>query len=160
MYSKVQAAAIAARSGAHAVIASGRAPGALAAVLAGEEVGSWFPAREGLPARQRWIAFAAAARGSLTLDAGAVTALQERGASLLAVGVRDVTGTFLAGDVVELHAPDGQLIGQGMVHCSADEARRWCAGKRPDGLRNHHALVHRDLMVLSGAPHDSGKTEP
>jgi len=157
MRSKVRAAAIAARSGAHAVIASGRHPGALAAVLAGAHVGTWFPARQGLPARQRWIAFAAAARGSLILDAGAVTALRERGASLLAVGVREVVGTFLAGDVVELHGPGPQIIGRGMVHCSDDEARRWCAGERPAGLRNHHALVHRDLLVLSdgtvdGAP--------
>ncbi|MDP6945885.1 MAG: glutamate 5-kinase, partial [Myxococcota bacterium] len=149
MQSKVRAAAIAARSGSHAIIASGRVPGALAAVLAGKEVGSWFPAREGLPARQRWIAFAAAARGSLSLDSGAVVALRERGASLLAVGVHEVVGSFLAGDVVELHDPDGVQIGRGMVHCSADEARRWCAGEQPAGIRNHHALVHRDLLVLS-----------
>jgi len=158
MQSKVRAAAIAARSGSHAVIASGRIPGALTAILAGEEVGSWFPAREGLPARQRWIAFAAAARGSLSLDAGAVTALRERGASLLAVGVRQVVGTFLAGDVVELHDPHGALIGRGMVHCSATEARLWCGGQRPEGIRNHHALVHRDLLVLSEAHAEGAKT--
>ena len=153
MRSKVRAATIAARSGAHAIIASGRDPDALAAALAGQEVGTWFPARVGLPARQRWIAFAAAARGSLLLDDGAVIALRQRGASLLAVGVISVSGGFLAGDVVELRAAGDVVIGRGMVHCSADEARLWCAGRRPEGLRNHHALVHRDLLVL----HDSGR---
>ena len=148
MRSKVRAAAIAARSGADAVIASGRDPEALPALLSGHDIGSWFPARGGLPARLRWIAFAAAARGSLLLDSGAVQALRAQGASLLAVGVAEVTGDFLAGDVVELKGPTGAIIGRGLVHCSAEQARRWCAGERPQGLRNHHALVHRDLLVL------------
>ncbi len=161
MRSKVRAAAIAARSGAHAIIASGRDPGALSTLLAGGDVGSWFPARSGLPARQRWIAFAAAARGSLLLDEGAVVALRERGASLLAVGVAEVSGEFLAGDVVELRAPGGEIIGRGMVHCSAEQTRLWCAGKRPEGVRNHHALVHGDLLVLhEGAPPSSPTRRP
>jgi glutamate 5-kinase len=161
MRSKVRAAAIAARSGAHAIIASGRDPGALCSLLAGGDVGSWFPARSGLPARQRWIAFAAAARGSLLLDEGAVVALRERGASLLAVGVSEVSGEFLAGDVVELKAPGGDIIGRGMVHCSAEQTRLWCAGERPEGVRNHHALVHRDLLVLHEvAPPSRPATKP
>ena len=161
MRSKVRAAAIAARSGAHAIIASGRDPGVLSSLLAGEDVGSWFPARGGLPARQRWIAFAAAPRGALLLDEGAVVALRERGASLLAVGVAQVSGDFLAGDVVELKAPSGEIIGRGMVHCSAEETRLWCAGKRPEGVRNHHALVHRDLLVLhESASANSPTREP
>jgi len=161
MRSKVRAAAIAARSGAHAIIASGRDPSALSTLLAGGDVGSWFPARSGLPARQRWIAFAAAARGSLLLDEGAVVALRERGASLLAVGVAKVSGEFLAGDVVELKAPGGDVIGRGMVHCSAEQTRLWCAGKRPEGVRNHHALVHRDLLVLhEGVPPSNSTRKP
>ncbi len=148
MRSKVEAASIAARSGCHAVVASGRAQGSLARVLAGDDVGTWFPAREGLPARQRWIAFATAPRGTLHLDGGAVTALRDRGASLLAPGVQRVEGEFKEGEVVELRGPDGALVGRGMVYCDAPAARRWCAGDAPDGTRNHDALVHRDHLVL------------
>ncbi|MFT5680281.1 MAG: glutamate 5-kinase [Myxococcota bacterium] len=150
MASKLEAAQIAARSGCHAVIASGRRIGALAAVLAGEEVGSWLPAEEALGARRRWIAFAAAPRGRLLLDAGAVLALNQRGASLLAAGVVGVEGVFAAGDVVVLVGPDGVEVGRGAVGCDADTARLWCAGKPPEGVRNHNALVHRDHMVLQG----------
>jgi glutamate 5-kinase len=148
MRSKIEAATIAARSGCHAVIASGRCHDVLQRVLAGETVGTWFPAQDGLPARQRWIAFATAPRGTLHLDSGAVLALRDRGASLLAPGVKQIEGEFERGEVVELRGPEGGLIGRGMVHCSAADARRWCGGAPPEGVRNRHALVHRDHMVL------------
>ncbi len=148
MRSKVEAAHLAARAGAQAVIASGVAAGVLEAVLAGDEAGTWFPARGELAAKRRWIAFAAQPRGSLELDAGAVRALAERGASLLAAGVRRVGGDFGTGDVVELRGPGGDVIGRGIVYCDADSARAWCGGTPPAGIRNHHALVHRDHLVL------------
>lgn len=150
MRSKLEAAQIAARSGCQAVIASGRRVGALAEVLAGHETGSWFPAEGALATRRRWIAFAAAPRGRLHLDAGAVKALTLRGASLLAAGVTAIEGDFGAGDVVVLIGPAGEDIGRGSVGCDAQTARLWCQGSRPVGIRNHHALVHRDHMVLQG----------
>ena len=148
MQSKVEAAAIAARAGCHAVIASGRAPEALAGVLAGEATGTWFPPRSELPARRRWIAFATGARGRLILDPGAVAALRERGASLLAPGVSRVEGEFQKGEVVELCTASGALVGRGLVACDAEAARRWCEGEAPAGTRNHDALVHRNHLVL------------
>ena len=130
------------------MIASGVAPGALGRVLAGRNAGTWFPPTGELAAKRRWIAFAAKPRGTLELDAGAVEALRRRGASLLAAGVRRVEGAFRRGDVVELKDPGGQLVGRGIVYCDAGSAREWCGGKPPAGIRNHHALVHRDHMVL------------
>ena len=150
MRSKIEAATVASKGGCHAVIASGREPGVLARVLAGEEAGTWFPARESLDARRRWIAFAVAPRGTLYLDAGAVEAVRSRGASLLAAGVRRVEGKFERGDVVELRGPDGALVGRGMVYWGAAAARRWCAGLPPEGIRNHDALVHHRHLVLEG----------
>jgi glutamate 5-kinase len=152
MRSKVLAAVIAARAGCHAVVASGREPAALERVLAGEAAGTWFVAGEGLDARRRWIAFATAPRGTLHLDSGAVAALRGRGASLLARGVCRVDGDFDAGDTVALRGPDGQVVGRGVVHCDAAAARRWAQGEAPEGVRNHHALVHRDLLVLEETP--------
>ena len=148
MKSKVDAALTLARAGGHTVIASGRDPDALLAVLRGEPIGTWVPARPGLSAKQRWIAFSTSPRGTLSLDPGAVDALRHRGASLLAPGVRAVTGAFQRGDVVELLDPHGAPIGRGIVHCDAEEARAWCAGQAPHNTRSHHALVHRDHLVL------------
>lgn len=148
MKSKVEAAAIAVRTGCHAVIASGRAPGVAERVLAGEEVGTWFPAGAGLPARLRWIAYATAPRGTLELDAGCVTAIRERNASILAVGVTRVDGEFRQGDVVLLSGPGGTPLGRGMTSVDAAQARRWVQGERPAGTKNRHALVDRDDLVL------------
>jgi glutamate 5-kinase len=148
MRSKAEAAAIAQRAGCHAVIASGRRAGIVEQVLRGDDVGTWFPAGAGLPARQRWIAFAAASRGTLVLDAGAVQAVRGRGASVLPKGVTRVDGEFRRGDVVVLRGPEGELIGRGMAHVDAAAARRWLTGQRPEGVRSHHALVHRDHLVL------------
>lgn len=148
MRSKVEAANIAARAGCDVVIASGLRTEALARVLDGAPEGTWFPARSELHARERWIAFAAAQRGALHIDAGAVEALRRRGASLLAAGVVRVDGDFTQGDVVELVGPDGERVGRGMVYCDSEAARNWSGGERPSGARNHHALVHRDHLVL------------
>ncbi|MGE0709183.1 MAG: glutamate 5-kinase [Planctomycetota bacterium] len=148
MSSKVEAASIAARAGCHAVIASGRGAGVVEAVAQGEERGTWFPARAGLPARRRWIAFASAARGALHLDAGAVRALRERNASLLAAGVARVEGEFEAGCVVELRGPDGALLGRGLSSCDAAEARAWRQGAAPEWARSRDALVDRAHLVL------------
>ncbi len=151
MRSKLEAATIAARAGCHAVIASGLDPDALSRVLAGEAVGTWFPARKTLQARRRWIAFAAAPRGSLELDAGAVAAVRDRQASVLAAGVTRCEGEFEQGDVVELRGPGGVAVGRGIVFCDVATARLWCEGRRPSGVRNHDALVHRDHLVLEEA---------
>ena len=151
MSSKVQAARIAARAGCHAIIANGRRPGGLADLLAGGAAGTWFQADTGLSARKSWIAFATAPRGTLWLDGGAVAALKERGASLLAVGVGRVDGDFARGDVVRLLDPDGALIGRGLVQVDAAEARLWTTGSAPQGTRNRHALVLRDHLVLESS---------
>jgi glutamate 5-kinase len=111
-------------------------------------VGTWFPERRHLDARRRWIAFAAAPRGVLHLDPGAVAALRERHASLLAAGVVTVEGRFRAGDVVELRDPGGGRVGRGVVAWDAAAVRRWCAGHPPEGTRNAHALIRRNEIVL------------
>ena len=115
-----------------------------------------------MAARRRWIAFAASERGTLHLDAGAVTALREQGASLLAAGVARVEGAFDQRDVVALVGPDGVRIGRGIVYCDTDSARSWCGGAPPSGGRNHHALAHRaflpKLPVVGEALRDAGVT--
>jgi len=148
MRSKVSAAALAADGGCHAVIASGTDRGVVGRVLAGEEEGTWFPVRRTLDAHHRWIAFAAASRGALELDRGAVEALRTGGASLLAAGVVDLSGDFRRGDVVELVGPGGDRVGRGIVRWDAGEVRRWIAGDPPPGVRNAHALIRRSHLVL------------
>lgn len=148
MKSKIEAAVVASQGGCDVVIGSGRGPDDARRILAGENVGTWFPAHEGLDARRSWMRFATAPRGTLHLDAGAVCAIKERGASLLAAGVIRVDGQFERGDVVELQGPDGTIVAKGQVHCDARVARAWSAGKPPQGIRLEHPIIYRKHLVL------------
>jgi glutamate 5-kinase len=73
MVTKLKAARIAARSGAHTIIAGGREPRILTRLFHGEPVGTLLTASvTPLDARKRWIAGHLRAKGDLVLDAGAV----------------------------------------------------------------------------------------
>lgn len=151
MASKLAAAKIAAWSGVRAVIAAANRPGVLADAVAGEAgVGTVFvPRQTRLPARKLWIAFALAAKGSVTVDGGARAALTERGVSLLLAGVVDVAGGFDQDDAVELRDLDGVVFAKGLTRHSAASVRR-LAGRRsadlpPDTIAE---VVHRDDMVI------------
>src|SRR2546429_2929870 len=91
MVTKLQAARKAAAAGVPTIIASGRAPGVLRRILAGEPVGTYFaPKAPRLTGRKRCIAFAVPPQGKLTVDAGALQALTQHGKSLLPSGIIEV----------------------------------------------------------------------
>ncbi|MCP4901490.1 MAG: glutamate 5-kinase [bacterium] len=146
MRSKIESAIVAQVGGCQVVIASGQEPTVVEEVLNGEEIGTWIPALRAQPARRSWIAFAAVPKGVLRLDAGAVRALREKGASLLPVGVRGIEGQFQRGDVVDLKDPDGALIGRAWMDFSVEQVRSWCNGRPPKESQN--CLVRRDYIVL------------
>ena len=90
--------------------------------LSGSETGTLFVAQQNKKSsRLLWLAHAATPRGRLILDQGAVTALMERGVSLLPAGVTGVTGDFRAGDTVEIVAPTGNVIARGLVAFDSEE---------------------------------------
>ncbi|MCU4185490.1 glutamate 5-kinase [Acidiferrimicrobium sp. IK] len=151
MASKLTAAKIAAWSGVRAVIAGADRPDVLAAALAGTAgAGTVFvPRGQRLPARKLWIAFAVGSSGTVVVDAGAATALRERGVSLLPAGVAGVHGDFDADDAVEIAGPDGRTFAKGLVRHPASVVKEW-AGRRTSELPGDvaHEIVHRDDLVL------------
>jgi glutamate 5-kinase len=159
MVTKIKAARIAARSGAHTVITSGRTEDVLNRVLQGSDVGTLlFASMNPLDARKRWIAGQLKVKGELELDPGAVDALRRRGVSLLPVGVSAVRGRFVRGDVVRCVDADGLAIAQGLVNYSSEEASRLVRAGSDEiverlGYAAEPELVHRDnLVLLSGGP--------
>jgi len=151
MQTKVEAAAIATGSGIDVVLAS--APEA-AAVLAGDQVGTWFHRRAARRStRLLWLEHATDGRGSLTLDAGAVRAVVERGASLLPAGITAVDGTFSAGDPVDLLDTEGTRVARGLVNFDAAELPALLGRSTKElalelGPAYEREVVHRDDMVL------------
>jgi glutamate 5-kinase len=103
--SKIKAAEIATSCGIPLVIANSRRENVIVDILCGKEVGTFFKPQSRLPAVKRWIAYGAAAKGSIQVNEGAKKAILD-GSSLLPVGVTRVVGTFNEGDVVTLEGPD------------------------------------------------------
>ncbi|MGY1718283.1 MULTISPECIES: glutamate 5-kinase [unclassified Blastococcus] len=149
MATKVEAAFIAAHAGVPVVVTS--TPQA-APALGGNRVGTLFaPMGKRPSARQFWLRYASRPRGRLVLDDGAVAALRERHASLLAAGITGVVGEFLADDPVELVGPDGVVVARGLVAYDARELPSLLGRKTGDLPPEHRReVVHRDEMVLVG----------
>ena len=154
MVTKLRAARLAARSGAHTLIASGQEPQILTRLLNGENLGTWLQAEVSpMTARKRWIAGQLRAKGDLVVDAGAATALRKRGVSLLAAGVVDVQGDILRGDVVRCVTVQGEAIAQGLINYANTEVNL-LRGLSSDsfmaaiGYAAEPELMHADNLVL------------
>jgi glutamate 5-kinase len=152
MQTKIEAGKIATTSGTHMVIASGRVEHPLRAIAQGAPC-TWFltPANP-VTARKRWIAGSLEPRGTLTVDAGAVTALRS-GRSLLPAGVIRVEGRFARGDAVVVRGPDGGEVGRGLVAYDAEDAERIKGRSSSDialilGLEGRAEMIHRDDLVI------------
>ena len=154
MVTKLRAARMAARAGAHTVIANGRKDGVLARILSGAREGTLLAATvPPLVARKRWIAGQLKPKGELVVDAGAAAAMRERGVSLLPVGVVAVRGRFVRGDVVRCVTESGEAVAQGLVNYSSGEAER-LAGVATVAMAaildyvEEPELMHRDNLVI------------
>ena len=122
--------------------------------LEGEELGTLFRA-QGVRSNSRllWLAHASTPRGRLVLDPGAVTAILERGVSLLPAGVSAVEGEFISGDTIELVSGDGKVVARGLVAFDSQEIPQMLGRSTKElaaslGAEYERELVHRDDLVL------------
>lgn len=154
MLAKVQAGARAARSGAATLIASGREADVLLRIQRGETVGTLLlPPSEPVAARKQWLANRLKVSGRVYIDAGAVRVLREAARSLLPVGVVDVEGGFVRGDLVACVGPDGREVARGLINYSAPEVaviRGHSSDKIEQllGYIDKPELIHRDNLVV------------
>ena len=144
MTTKLTAARIATLSGIQVRLADGRDPAVLEALLAGQSPGTLFrPSIRPLSNRKGWLAHAVLPKGSIRIDAGAERALMDRGASLLAAGVRQVEGSFEARDPVRVLSLSGQELARGLVALSSTDLQQ--------RLGQRGLVVHRDHLVLTAS---------
>lgn len=154
MSTKVRAARLAARSGTATLIVGGRAERLLERLRGGEAMGTLLvPDQEPVAARKRWLAGQLQVKGRLELDDGAVRVLRESGRSLLAVGVRGVTGSFSRGELVSCVDAQGLEVARGLVNYNAGEARSIMGQPSAKieallGYVDEPELIHRDNLVL------------
>jgi glutamate 5-kinase len=155
MASKLNAARMATVSGENVIVASGREPGSLARILAGEPVGTLFVAQgQAIRSWKRWIGFTAQPRGHLTLDDGARRAVEKQGRSLLAAGIVEVVGKFRKGDVIALRDKAGAEFARGLTNYDLADLDR-IKGLKTDAIAAvlghcpYEEVIHRDNLVVT-----------
>jgi len=153
MRTKIAAARVAQSFGCATVIASGHGDHPLARLESGEANATVIDA-SGSPARayKQWIAGTLVPAGSVTVDAGAVTALTG-GKSLLPAGVRAVDGSFERGVCLRVLGPDGREIARGISGYTSSETQAILGCPSSDiearlGYSGQDELIHRNDLVL------------
>ncbi|KQW65680.1 glutamate 5-kinase [Methylibium sp. Root1272] len=155
MITKVLAAKRAASSGASTVIAWGREPDVLLRLADGEAIGTLLVARTAkLAARKQWMADHLQLRGAVVIDDGAVAKLRDEGKSLLPIGMVEVQGEFVRGDVIAVRSQAGAEIARGLANYASSEAR--LIARKPSsqiegllGYSNEAEMIHRTNLVLA-----------
>jgi glutamate 5-kinase len=150
MASKIEAAKIAGGAGVDLIIVSGTEHHPLRRMDLTKN-GTIFVASATNRRRKAWLAGRLTVKGTFSIDAGAVKALLS-GASLLAAGVRGVSGHFTRGDVVNIAGFDGHVIARGLSEYDSDDAVKIMGLKSDEiaktlGQPPRAAVVHRDHMV-------------
>ena len=154
MKSKLSAAKMVTTAGENVIIASGRQDNILPRLIAGELLGTAFLATgKTVNPLKRWIGFSAQPKGTLVLDEGASRAIAQDERSLLAIGIKKVTGPFEKGDVVRLCDLAGRELARGLTNYSSEQVDRIKQLRSEQikevlGHRPYRAVIHRDNLAI------------
>ena len=155
MRSKLEAARLATSAGVTVIIAKGTEADVIGRAARGEAVGTLFPARVShVESRKRWmLSGMAESGGAIEIDAGAATALNKRGRSLLPAGVKQVRGQFQRGDLVSIVGSQGERVACGISNYDGDDLRAIMGARSQQiipRLGHHYGdeVVHRNNMVV------------
>ena len=151
MTAKLLAAEIAERAGIVLAILNGTHDRPIGRAL-DKGIGTLFLPRRRDGARKAWLGGRLRMKGTLVIDAGAVSALGA-GKSLLAAGIAAVEGTFRRGDPVAIRDGDGHVLAQGLVEYDAAECVLLLGHTSDEhadilGYAPRSAVVHRNQLVL------------
>ena len=154
MYTKIQAADLARRSGSKVVITQGSLPDIILRVMARENLGtSFLPLVTNLESRKRFILAGPQSNGEITVDWGAAQALRQGRSSLLPVGMQVVKGDFQRGETVKIIDPEGSEVARGLANYDS-RSMQLLGGHHSGeiqeilGFTYGNELVHHDNMVL------------
>ena len=145
---KLSAAKIATESGIKVQLADGRDPKTLGKILDGEKIGTIFhPHPNPIGNRKSWLSHAIKPVGEIHLDNGASEAIKNKGASLLLVGVKKVSGSFISNQPVKVIDTEGEEIAKGICSMSSDAIKIGINSK--SSLTGSPLVIHRDVLVLT-----------
>ena len=151
MKTKIDAAKICQVSGCYMAIANGLIKRPIKDILEYNS-GTWFlPKVSKLDARKKWIISSISPKGEIIIDDGALNALKN-GKSLLAAGIRKVTGKFVKGDHVRILDKHLVEFARGLSSFTSYEISK-IKGEHSNKISNllgyitKSEVIHKDDMV-------------
>ena len=157
MRTKLEAAAKAAAAGIETFLFNGTRAETVRSLAQSQFSGTRFrPAQNRVAARKYWLRNVPLEAGGVIVDAGAVRAMIEKGASLLPGGVVAAEGDFRRGDMIEVRFRDesgDRSVARGVCQYSAVDIRRIARRHSRDiesvlGYNYGENVIHRDDLVL------------
>ena len=144
---KLLAAEIATKGGVIVQLADGRNVENLKNIFKDKKIGTIFhPIDKPIGNKKTWLSHAIQTVGEITLDDGACFAIQNKGASLLLVGIKNVEGSFTANQPVKILNQDKKEVAKGITSISSDMLISYL---KDEDLSKSQVVVHRDVLVLS-----------
>ena len=140
MLSKLTFTRLATSLGIRVIISGLNGKNAFLNALTGNAGTTFKPQASNLKARQKWLASGSITIGGISVDKGAEKALMNR-KSLLTVGIKEVQGSFTAGEVVQLINEEEAIIGVAKVKLGAGEIKLQIATKNA-------VAAHADDIVM------------
>lgn len=154
METKLRAARLVTRFGGKVLIANGKQPYVIKRIFEGEELGTMFyPQKENLSDKKRWIGYATNIVGKIIVNDGAKHALIHQEKSLLPIGVAGVKNSFKKGDVVSILDENNNEFARGIVNYDSESCKK-LVGHHSDniieilGFKNYDAIITRDNITI------------
>lgn len=154
MITKLEAAQKCCTSGVQTLLVNGRKSSVFDDLALGLCPGTLFNATKTTrSARHQWLSHTVKSKGQLSIDQGAYAALSSRGASLLAVGITELNGSFKNNDAVDILF-EGKLVAKGISLYSKAELAA-IKGLNSNliesvlGFSHGEEVIHRDDLILS-----------
>ena len=145
---KLIAAEIATKSGVTVQLVDGRNEINVIDVFNNKNIGTIFnPCKKPIGNKKSWLSHAIETVGEIILDDGACFAIQNKGASLLLVGIIEISGNFSANQPVRILNKNKKQVAKGITSMSSDSIKNIMDKK----INNTHSqiVVHRDVLALT-----------
>ena len=145
---KLIAAEIATKGGVTVQLADGRDNQNLKKIFNNEKIGTiFYPCDKPIGNKKSWLSHAIQSVGDIIVDDGACFAIQNKGASLLLVGIINTIGNFSANQPVRILNKDEKQVAKGITSMSSDSITSILNNKIKKS--SSQIVVHRDVLVLS-----------
>jgi len=151
MKTKIEAAKICQLSGCYMVITNGTHENPIKKINESQKCTWFLPKISKLDARKKWIISSVSPRGELIIDDGAKQALTN-GKSLLAAGIKKVSGKFKKGDHIKILDKKNNECARGLSSFSSEEILKIMGHHSKEiekllGYISKSEVVHKDDMV-------------